>query len=99
MADGQGRIATDYTVVLFARDRDRWTPQSRFLASARPDQEGRFQARTLPPGEFLAVALDFVEQGEWQDPELLQRLVPLATPFELEEGETKTLELPLSARP
>ncbi len=99
VADGQGRIATDYTVVLFARDRDRWTPQSRFLASARPDQEGRFQARTLPPGEFLAVALDFVEQGEWQDPELLQRLVPLATPFELEEGETKTLELPLSARP
>ena len=99
VTDADGEVATDCTVVVFARDRDRWGTRSRFLGSARPDQDGRFQVRALPPGDYLAVALDVLEEGEWQDPELLARLVPLATGLRLGAGTVETLQLSLSMRP
>jgi hypothetical protein len=40
-----------------------------------------------------AVATEYIAQGEWGDPEVLERLKAKATKFRLDEGETKTLEL------
>ncbi len=70
--------------------------QSRFLATARPDQQGQFQIRNLPPETYLAVALEYVDEGDATDPEFLEKLRPQATKVTLGEGETKGIELKIA---
>jgi hypothetical protein len=43
------------------------------------------------------VALDYIESGAWSDPELLDRLKTRAKRFTLNEGQTETLALELTA--
>jgi hypothetical protein len=88
-----GKATTDYIVLFFAQDRARWSaPFNRYFAVGRPIGDGGFKV-TLPPGEYYAAALNPVDQGEWQDPEFLTRLVREATTFSLNEGEKRTLDL------
>jgi protocatechuate 3,4-dioxygenase beta subunit len=93
VADTNGKPVTDYVVVVFAEEKDKWTFQSRYLASGRPDQQGTFQVRGLPPGRYLAAAVEYIEQGQHTDPELLEQLRPRATVFDLGEGEQRTMNL------
>jgi protocatechuate 3,4-dioxygenase beta subunit len=89
--------ATDYTVVIFSDDPEKWTvPMTRHVVSARPNQDGRFQVKHLPAGSYYAVALDYIPQGDWNDPEVLDRLTSKATRFTLAEGGVQTLDLKLS---
>jgi hypothetical protein len=90
---------SDYVVVIFSSDPTRWTDRSRYVVMARGVQQGRFEVRTLPPDDYLAVALSNVNGTEWMDPEFLQSIRPLATSFTLLEAESKTLELKLKRRP
>jgi protocatechuate 3,4-dioxygenase beta subunit len=88
--------AKDYTVVIFADEPQKWAlPNSRYVTGARPDQEGRFQIKNLPPGGYYAIAVDYLAQGEWGDPDVLEKLKPRATSFSVNEGETKTFSLTL----
>ena len=91
-----GQPVTDYTLVVFSDQPERWAvPFSRHVASARPNLEGRFELKSLPAGGYYAIAADYIAQGEWGDPEVLERLKAKATKFSLDEGESKTLELTL----
>jgi hypothetical protein len=84
----------DYTLVIFADDPQRWTlPNTRYVAGRRPDQNGRFEVKSLPPGSYYAAAVDYLPDGEWNDPEVLDRLKANAKRFTLGDGESKTLEL------
>lgn len=95
--DASGNTVKDYTVVVFSDDAQKWTvPQGRYIAGVRPDTEGRFQVKNLPPGGYYAVAMDYIAQGEWGDPELLERLKGKATRISLDEGETRTIELKIA---
>jgi protocatechuate 3,4-dioxygenase beta subunit len=97
VTDGKSQPLKDYTVVVFAEDQAKWTmPLNRWTQSARPDQEGRFKLNNLPPGDYYAIAVDYVAQGEWSDPDWLARASKKATKFTLDEGGSKTLELKLS---
>ena len=88
--------AKDYTLVVFSDESQKWTlPSTRWVTGTRPDQEGRFQIKNLPAGGYLAIAVDYLAQGEWNDPDVLERLKPKATSFSIDEGETKTLSLSL----
>ncbi len=88
-----GKPAADYVVITFAEDDDKWGWLSRHRALARPDQQGGFLIKDLPAGRYLAVALPFLEEGEEADPEVLERLRGVATPFTLANGEQKALTL------
>jgi protocatechuate 3,4-dioxygenase beta subunit len=89
-------LVKDYTLVVFSDDPQHWTlPNSRYISGTRPDQEGRFQVKNLPAGGYYAIAVEYLAQGEWNDPEVLERLKTNATKFSLGEGETKALELKL----
>jgi hypothetical protein len=99
VATGDGALSRDYTVVLFPEDESRWTPPSRFVRSGRPDQDGLFKIRGLPPdSRYLAVAVNYLEEGEGADPEFLDRMRTIATRFGLGEGETRALDLTLVER-
>jgi protocatechuate 3,4-dioxygenase beta subunit len=89
-----GELASDYTVVVFSDEPQRWTlPNSRYVTGRRADRDGRFQIEGLPPGGYYAAALEYLPQGEWGDPDLLDRLKTKATQFSLDEGESKTIEV------
>ncbi len=93
--DERDQLLTDFTVIAFAADSNLWRPQSRFIQAVRPDKNGVYTIRGLPPGEYLLRAVDDVDQGEWYDPELLATLRAGATGVTLQEGDTKSLDLKL----
>lgn len=91
---GDGSPLKDYTVVIFADDEDLWrVPRSRWLTGVRPDQEGRFKVDNLPPGSYHAVAVEYIPEGEWGDPDLLARLKEKGERFTLDEGGSEMLNL------
>jgi protocatechuate 3,4-dioxygenase beta subunit len=97
VTDSRGQALKDYTVVIFADDPSKWgLPMNRWVASTRPDQEGRFKFGNLPPGAYNAIAVEYVAQGEWTDPEWMARAAKSATRVTLDEGIAKTLDLKLS---
>jgi hypothetical protein len=93
VADDQGQPVKEYSLVVFPEDSTKWLEGSRLLATARPDQNGRFTVRALPPGRYFAVALEYVEAGASNDPEFLAAVRDQATRFTIAEGEKKTLDL------
>ena len=95
LTDDKGAPLPDGTILVFAADPEKWVEDSRFVRSARPDQEGKYQIRGLPPGEYLAVAIDYVEEGIWNDPEYLDSIRDLGQRFTLGEAETHALMLKL----
>jgi hypothetical protein len=97
VSDDRGDVALDATVIAFADDPGKWGTHSRFIESARPDQQGRFTIRDLPPGRYVAIAVGYLEPGEERDPDVLEAWRQGGTPFTLSEGETHALELRLSA--
>jgi hypothetical protein len=89
---------TEYTVLAFSTDEAMWRPLSRHIATARPDQNGRFQLRGLPEGDYFLTIISPEQPGEWFDPEVLNAVRPGAVRVSLDDGETKTQDLLLSNR-
>ena len=95
LADEKGAPVVDGTVLLFADDSSKWWEDSRWVRAVRPDQQGRYEIKGLPPGEFLAVALTYVEDGIWNDPEYLESIRRYAQRLTLTEGGSQSPALKL----
>jgi hypothetical protein len=94
-----GQSVTSANVVVFPDNPAQWAFPSRRVRTTRVDSSGLFRIRSLPAGQrYLAVAVDYLEQGEFQDPEFLQKMKARATEITLGEAETKNIELPLVER-
>ena len=93
------RTRRDHNVIVFADDATKWASPSRFVRAIRADNDGRFQVRGLPPGErYLVAALDYLEAGEEQDRQLLERLRSRATSVTLGDGEQRSIQLDVTSR-
>jgi hypothetical protein len=98
VTDSKGVPVLDATVVVFPSNEKLWTYQSRFIKAARPDQEGKYRVSGLPgPENYLMVALQGLEDGQAGDPEFLATIKELGTRLELGEGESKSVDVKLSA--
>ena len=65
------------TVVIFPNNKDLWTYSSRYMRTARPDTNGKYSFKALPPHEdYMIIAVQNLEQGQGADPEFL-RIVDL----------------------
>ena len=94
-----GQSVTSANVVVFPDNPAQWAFPSRRVRTTRVDSSGLFRIRSLPAGQrYLAVAVDYLEQGEFQDPEFLQKMKARATEITLGDAETKNIELPLVER-
>jgi Carboxypeptidase regulatory-like domain len=91
--NAKGTPAANITVVLFAQDEKLWYPQSRYIDAARTTADGLYRIAALPPGSYLAVAVEDVEQGEWFDPAFLEQIRNSGVRLTLGEGEQKTQDL------
>ena len=72
-----------------------WTPNR--MRETRSSTAGVFTVRGLPPGEYLAVAIDDAAAEGWQDDRVVAKLRTMATRFTLGDAESKQLNLRLSA--
>ncbi|MDA1184130.1 MAG: carboxypeptidase-like regulatory domain-containing protein [Acidobacteria bacterium] len=94
-----GAPSIDFTLVVFPEDDTKWTPQSRFVRSARPDQQGLVKILGLPPDvRYLAAAVDYVEEGGASDPAFLNEIKGRASRFSLDPGASVTVDLTLVER-
>ena len=82
-------------MIAFSANRQGWFPNSRRVAAVRPDRSGRYTIRNLPPGDYRVVVTRDLEQGEWFDPSVLDRLLPTATPVTIVGAEKLTVDLKL----
>jgi hypothetical protein len=96
LADDKAAPITDATIIVFSNDATKWSQGNRFVKAARPDQQGRWQVKGLPPGEFVAVAVDYVEDGEWNDPDYLESIRRLGAKVALDEGASQEIPLKLA---
>jgi hypothetical protein len=83
------------TVLLFPGDASKWLEAAGTSRSARPDQSGHYRLEAVRPGDYLAVALDYVQQWQVNDPDFLEELRDKATKVTLEEGQSTQLALKL----
>lgn len=99
VTNAKGEPTRDYTVVIFPEDSSKWAYPSRYIRSGRADQDGLFKIRALPPDEpYLALAVDYLEDGEGGDPDFLEQMRDRATRLSLGDGEAKALDLRLVTR-
>lgn len=97
LTDDKGAPLRDGTVLAFPTDADRWFESSRSVRATRPDQHGQWQIKGLPAGEYLAIALDYVEDGAWNDPEYLESLRRYAQKLNVTPDVAQTVTLKIVA--
>jgi protocatechuate 3,4-dioxygenase beta subunit len=100
--DERGGAVRDYAVYVFSTDRDKWVSGSRSVRVARAAADGAFLIRSLPPGNYWAVAVDRVDilppAADAVDPALLETLLPYAASVVVGESETRDVALRLVRR-
>jgi hypothetical protein len=96
--DARGIGRNDFIVTFFPVGQfESWERQSR-QRTIRPDPDGVYRIRHLPPGDYLAAAVPAMSlpiEGEW-DPAFLERVRPSAISFKLAEGQSLPLNLTLT---
>lgn len=83
--------ATDYFVVVIPADRQYWQAGRRKV-SARPDANGHFLFRKLPPGEYRIAATTDLVESDLTDTGALERLLAASTPVTIAPGEKKVFD-------
>jgi hypothetical protein len=74
--------------------RDTWDKIG-IYRSDQSDSDGTFAWRDLPPGEYLAFALEQGLPEEYDDAESLRALMPVAQPLTLTNAPSQNVELKL----
>lgn len=87
------------SVFLFPANRLRWIDArlgSRTFRVTRTSPAGAFNWATVPPGDYLLVALRDEEAGDWPDVQFLTRLASIATPIRVAANQAVKADLSLS---
>jgi hypothetical protein len=90
-----GQIQADVFVIAFSSDRTMWGPGARRVRAVRPGADGHFSMTDLPPGEYLLGVVTDIDPEDWQNPALLNQLVPTSVKVTIGEGEKKVQDLQL----
>ncbi len=90
-----GAPASDVFVIAYAADRKFWGVAARRVRAVRPDADGHYSIKDLPPGEYKISAVTDVDQDDWQDPGFLDKLIGTAISIAIADGEKKVQSLTL----
>jgi hypothetical protein len=92
--------AADVSILVFPADRTRWRDarvSSRTFRQTKPGTSGAFIVQNLPPGSYLAAAIDDEQSAAWPDMALLTKLAAAATPITIAPGQQAAISLKASA--
>jgi hypothetical protein len=87
-----GSPVSDVFVIACALERRLWGAARRVRA-VRPDSDGHYAIKDLPPGDYLISGVTDVDQDEWKDPAFLDKLAGTAVRIAIAEGESRVLNL------
>lgn len=96
VVNDKGVPVGEATVLVYPADAGSWFEHSRSIRLTRPDQQGRWQLKGLPAGDYLVVALDYIEDVAWQDPDYLESMRRYAEKVTIQDGGAHTLPLRLT---
>jgi hypothetical protein len=88
-----GARLTQYSVVVFSEDDERWGPYSRYVVSVAADDKGQFKVTSLPPGRYLIAGVLDLLPYQWVDRAFLQSLRSGATDIVLEPDRTTAVTI------
>lgn len=94
-----GEIDLNAAVIVFPGDpamRANYGRESLRVRYARVGLDGRFSVKALPPGDYLAVALNDAEADRWQTSAVLDRVARGATRITVTTGSKESIELKVS---
>jgi hypothetical protein len=66
----EATVTHDATVVLMPADESKRKPAT--TRSEEAGEDGKVAFRDVPPGDYLAIAWDKIEEGEWFDPAVVK---------------------------
>jgi hypothetical protein len=92
--DANNAASRDYVVLFFPQEPARWTRPGAVLM-ARPSADGTFKLK-VPGGDYYAAALEELEQGLSNDPDVLGQLRDGAQRLSIADGEARSLVLKFS---
>jgi hypothetical protein len=98
IADDHARPVAGAHLIVFAIDRDRWYPASRFLRKTTAGADGAVAIAGLPAGSYYAAAVATIPadgDDAWQDPAYLESLIGRAMTIAFGEGQKQILNLKL----
>ena len=96
--DSRGQAVASYVVLIQPADEMDGQALARRLRVVRPDSDGRFRVRGMPPGRYAASALELIPAGT--DTNVLRKAVrDDARTFSVVEGGSATLDLTLTTTP
>jgi len=93
VVEASAGVATDAWVIAAPTNRAAWFFNSRRLAAVHPDRDGRYTIRNLPPGDYRVLVTRDIDEGEWFDPSVLERLLPSGTAVTIAGVEKLTVNL------
>ena len=93
--DERNQPAMDYVVVFLPSEVRPGVNPTRFIQTAQPDQQGRYQIKALPPGQYVAAAVESLSRDGHYNPAFQKRVRSTAIPFTLKEGQQLVLDLQL----
>lgn len=100
VADDRANPVGGVRVVIYASERERWYPGSRFMRSAVTNPDGTYSITGLPSGSYFAAATVRTPAGDgaWGDPLFLDSLRGAATVITLGDGERQSVNLRAPSR-
>jgi hypothetical protein len=99
--DESNRPVRGAHVIVFATDRDRWFPGSRFVRDAMTDDQGTYSVSGLPFGSYYVTTVSQVSaEGPeaWQDPAFLAAQISRTSSLTISEGQRLTRSIRVSSR-
>jgi hypothetical protein len=88
----QSRLQT-CVALAFSTARQLWFSGSRHVKQSRTCGRDSFSIDGLPSGDYWVVAVERLEPGEWQIPDVLDGMVPTARRVTVVEGQTQSADL------
>jgi len=89
-----GEALGAYTAAVFSIDRNDWMrPHARKYTTVQSKADGTFVLTGLPAGNYLAAIVPDANRDRWADPDYLDSLRPVATPFTVTDGSTTAITL------
>ena len=80
-------------MLLFHQDTAKWSDLERYGRLVHTDQQGQFTVKALPAGDYLAVAVGYVDEFAWSDPAYLESIRRSGQAIHLADGDERTVSL------
>jgi hypothetical protein len=88
-----GSRATPCVALAFSTTRELWFSGSRHVRQSRTCADESFEIDGLPPGDYWVVAVERLEPGDWQTPDVLDAIAGAARRVTVFEGQVQSTDI------